>query len=490
MTAAFERPFALVSRAVTVRQPQNEMPADSINISYKPTSGLSYDPNDAHYWDHHALDQEVTRVFEVCHGCRMCFKYCDSFPSLFDLIDNKYDGDVTKLTESDKDKVMDACFQCKLCEVQCPYTPRDNHEFQLDFPKLVHRYQAQRARANGPTLRDLALRDPDRTGALARASLGLANTMNRVALHRWFMEKVVGIHRDKLLPEFASETFDRWATKTGRAGSVPGGEVLLFQTCYVQNNEPQIGKDTVEVFERNGVDIRCTRDLQCCGMPAWEGGDLDGVRAKINHNVALLEPWVEAGAQIVAINPTCSMMLRREWPELAKREDRERVQKIADAVRDPSEFLWGLRNEERFNTEVASKPDADSFAYHVPCHLRAQAVGFKGRDLMRKLLDVKPETVMECCGHDGTSAMKVEGFEYSKRVGKKAFDQMQEAETQLWATDCPLAAIQFEQHAGVRPLHPMSILARAYRGDSFDPKAVIADDGKKRLPILSEKNSE
>ena len=74
---------------------------------------------------------------------------------------------------------------------------------------------------------------------------------------------------------------------------------------------------------------------------------------------------------------------------------------------------------------------------------------------------------MECCGHDGTYAMKTEGFEPSQRVGKNAFAGMREAESEVWATDCPLAAIQFAQHAGKKPLHPMSILARAYRKDGF-----------------------
>jgi Fe-S oxidoreductase len=74
---------------------------------------------------------------------------------------------------------------------------------------------------------------------------------------------------------------------------------------------------------------------------------------------------------------------------------------------------------------------------------------------------------MECCGHDGTYAMKVEGFETSIRVGKKAFNGMEEAKGEIWATDCPLAALQFQQHAGVRPMHPMTILARAYREDGF-----------------------
>ena len=79
---------------------------------------------------------------------------------------------------------------------------------------------------------------------------------------------------------------------------------------------------------------------------------------------------------------------------------------------------------------------------------------------------------MECCGHDGTYAMRVEGFEPSQRVGKKAFEGMKEADTEIWATDCPLAALQFEQHAGVRPLHPMSLLAKAYRGESFTKAAL------------------
>jgi Fe-S oxidoreductase len=94
-------------------------------------------------------------------------------------------------------------------------------------------------------------------------------------------------------------------------------------------------------------------------------------------------------------------------------------------------------------------------------------VGFKGRDLLRKIPGVKPSTTMECCGHDGTYAMKVEGFEASVRIGKKAFDGLAAPDAEVWATDCPLAALQFSQHAGKRPMHPMSVLARAYEPDGF-----------------------
>ena len=436
------------------------------NISYHPTKGLTYDPSDSHYWDPDALAGEITRVFEVCHGCRMCFKYCDSFPILFKAIDDECDGDVRKLQPAKIEAVMDACFQCKLCEVQCPYTPRDGHPFQLDFPKLVHRHAAIRKQTTRPTLQSFALRDPDLAGAAARASFGVANAMNKVALHRWFMEKILGIHRDKLLPEFASQTFEHWAAGEKLMDRGPGGDVVLFQTCYVQHNEPQIGRDTVFVMQRNGVDLRCEKGLECCGMPAWERGDLELVRSKAKHNLDRLMPFVDAGAKVMAINPTCSMMLRREWPELVGGDDRERAQRLAAAVVDPGEYLWSIRNEPRFDATFASSPGGP-VAYHAPCHLRAQGVGFKSRDLLRKIPGVQPKTVMECCGHDGTHAMLTEGFEYSQRVGAKAFEGMQEAETEIWATDCPLAALQFEQHAGRKPMHPMTILAKAYRGEAF-----------------------
>jgi glycerol-3-phosphate dehydrogenase subunit C len=437
-------------------------------ISYLPTPGLSYDPVEAKYWDPAALDGELRRAFEICHGCRLCFKYCDSFPTLFQLLDERYEGDVRRLTEGDVGRVMDSCFQCKLCEVQCPYTPRDGHEFQLDFPKLVHRHDAVRARGRRPTLRERVLGDPDAAGRAARLSLGLANAANRARPLRVLLEKTLGVHRDKKLPDFAREPFDAWAEKNGWVKPEPGGEVVLFQTCFVQHNEPEIGKDALYVLRRNGVDARVVKGLACCGMPAWEHGDLAALRRQARRDLDLLLPFVEKGAKVLVVNPTCSMMMRREWPHLLEGEDRARAEKLAAAVMDVSEFLWSIRNEPRFDTGFASAPPGGKVAYHAPCHLRAQAVGFKGRDLIKKIPGVTVSaTVLECCGHDGTFAMTVEGFGPSARIGRKAFEAMAASGAETWATDCPLAALQFEQHAGRKPLHPVTLLARAYRGEPF-----------------------
>jgi Fe-S oxidoreductase len=448
------------------------MTTSAKRISYQPTPGLSYDPADSRYWDDGALDAEVRRAFEICHGCRMCFKYCESFPTLFSLLDDKYDGDVRRLDAHDVQAVMDRCFQCKLCEVQCPYTPRDRHEFQLDFPKLVHRYGAVRFRRRGKTLRDRLLGDPDRAGQLARAAPGLANSANRSRPLRVLMEKAIGIHRDKLLPDFASQPFDAWAEQQGFVSREPGGEAVLFQTCFVQHNAPELGRDALEVLRASQVDVRVVKGLACCGMPAWEHGDLTSLRRQAGHDLELLLPHVEKGARVLSINPTCSMMMRREWPHLLEGEDRARAERLAPAVMDPSEFLWGLRDQARFNVGFRSAPPGGKIAYHAPCHLRAQGIGFKGRDLLRKIPGVTiAASVLECCGHDGTYAMTVEGFVPSRRIGRKAFEAMKAAGAAVWATDCPLAALQFAQHAGKRPLHPLSILARAYREDGFADQA-------------------
>jgi len=183
-------------------------------VSFQASDGLCYVTDDPKYWSPEALGKEITRAFALCHSCRMCFKYCDAFPVMFDLIDSKNE-DVNQLTAADIDKVMKLCFQCKLCEVQCPYTPREQHEFQLDFPKLVHRYFAQQAKGKGKTLGQWMMSNTNSLGTLARLSLGMANLANRFPPERWFLEKIAGIHRKKLLPDFAFKTFSAIAKSRG-----------------------------------------------------------------------------------------------------------------------------------------------------------------------------------------------------------------------------------------------------------------------------------
>jgi Fe-S oxidoreductase len=439
-------------------------------IRYAPTDGLTYNPNEPKYWDREALQKEIDRTFDLCNGCRMCFKFCQSFPTLFDAVDAA--GDVRHIPAAKVDQVIDECFQCKLCYTQCPYTESEGHEFKLDFPRLVLRANALRRRERGVPLREKVLSDPDRLGRAGTLLPMLSNAANRTRAHRVLMEKVLGVHRDKLLPEFTEQTFPDWVRRelNGAAASADGRhKVLLYSTCYVNWNTPAIGQAAFRVLRHNDCKV-ASPALGCCGMPALDSGDVTAATRAARDNVRALAPWADEGYTIAVINPTCSLMLRKEYPELlddpADPATSEAARRVAAATRDLGEYLYERRQAGEFREDFKSTPNG-SVAYHAPCHLRMQNVGFRGRDLIRRIPQAKPRLVAECCGHDGTWAMKTENFALAMKNGQRAFDGMREAEAEVWATECPLAALQFKQATGREPLHPVEVLDRAYRPDGF-----------------------
>ena len=439
-------------------------------IRYAPTDGLTYNPNVPLYWDKSALEKEITRTFELCHGCRMCFKFCQSFPTLFKAVDEH--GGVRRIPDTTRRQIVDECFQCKLCYTQCPYTEAEGHEFKLDFPRLIMRTKAVQRREEGIPLRDKLLSDPDRLGALGTFTPKLANWANTLRPNRVLMEKIGGIHRDKLLPMFEEQTFASWfREQTGGADETSSGthKVVLFATCFVNYNRNETGKAAYRVLTHNDCRVACPT-TECCGMPALDAGDIRGAQAKARRNVRTLLPWVERGYAIAVINPTCSLTMRQEYLELLDDpndpDTAAAAKAVAAATRDLSEYLFELKQAGAFKEDFLSSPNG-TVAYHAPCHLRMQNKGFRGRDLIRRIPGVKPKLVTECCGHDGTWAMKTENFPLAMQNGEKAFAGMKEADAEVWATDCPLAAVQFQQACGKRPLHPVELLDRAYRRDGF-----------------------
>lgn len=436
-------------------------------IEARPTDATTYNSAEPRYWEREKLDREIDRAFDICHGCRLCFNLCPSFPALFEAVDARGD-DVRNLTPAEKQRVIDLCYECKLCEVRCPYTPRDGHEFQLDFPRLMLRARAVHAHEHGVKLREKMLGNPDRAGRLGNLVPALANWACRSPFQRRMMEKMLGIHRDKKLPEFAGETFEAWLRRTRLPPepAEPSAKVVLFHTCFVNYYNPAPGKALVSVLSRNGCAVASPQQ-NCCGMPALDGGNVEFARKQARQNIASMIPLVRRGYRIAAINPTCSLTMRREYPNLL---DTPESRELAAAVADPHEVLYELRRAGKFNREFRSTPG--NLAYHVPCHLKAQNIGLRSRDLMRQIPGTEVTTVDACTAHDGTWAMKKEFFELSMKWGEKAFAGMRGAGAAVMATDCPLAAIQIEQATGVRPLNPAEILDRAYQADGF-PTPVV-----------------
>ena len=427
----------------------------------------AYDPTDGRYYDHKDLRSEVERIFSLCADCRMCIKYCGSFPTMFNAIDDygtegKYaEVDTKKLKTEDVSKVVELCFQCKLCYIKCPYTPGD-HEWAIDFPRLIARAKAQEVKKKGVSLVDKLLGNPDLVGKLGTATAPLANWGNENALNRQLMHSVVGIHKDKKLPPFASKTFAAQFDGHRKAPrGEPAAKIAFFSTCYVNYNQPEIGTDTLEVMAHNNIDVAFAYE-RCCGMPLWHNGDMDSAIAAARRNVDSLTQHVKHGRKVIATNPTCSQMIRVEYPRLLGTDE---AKKLAAQTMDPMEFLAGLAAQGKLKKDF--KTGAGNLSYHMPCHLRAQNIGYKTRDVLSLLPDTNVKVVEECSGHDGTWAMKKENFEQSMKWGSRAFQAMADDNPKVTCSDCPLAALQIEQGNGRRPLNPMQILARSYRGEAI-----------------------
>jgi Fe-S oxidoreductase len=290
----------------------------------------------------------------------------------------------------------------------------------------------------------------------------VANFMNTLPLARWAMEKTVGVAAKKDLPRFVWQTFTRWfeTREAPKRAGEPVAKAVLFPTCSVEWNRPEIGKAAVAVLERNGVEVAVAYP-QCCGMPLFDVGDVKGADEARRTFVAAMKGWVEKGYTIVTPGPSCSLMVKKEYPWLAARTGAPDADTalVAKATRDLLEFLAELKANGQLALDFPKAPK--SIAYHLPCHLKVQNMGFKSRDLLAAT-GATVTMVEKCSGHDGTWAMKAEYFEESMKVGQKLFDGLAAAHADVIASDCALAGVQIRQGMHVPVLHPIEVLRDAY----------------------------
>ena len=406
------------------------------------------------------LDQETLRIYEVCDGCRRCFNLCPSFNTLLDRIDG-YEGDVARLTPADHHQVVDECYYCKLCYNHCPYTPP--HQYELDFPRLMIAWKKRLAKERGVRWRDRLLIKTDLIGRLGSITAPLTNRLLNNRTVRLLLETLMGVHHERQVLHFSAETFPRWFGRrvAGKGGSPAARKVALFSSCLVNYQATDIGKAAVQVLEKNGV-LVVVPEQRCCGMPQFDIGDTQAIQTAAAANVAHLYPWVEQGYDVVVPVASCSLMLKREYPDLYP-DDRTR--QVAARTFDVCEYLMKLKKEGGLALDFVKAPGR--VAYQIPCHLRDQNIGFKSKELM-ETAGAQVDVIEKCSGHDGTWSAKTEFFSLSMKLAGKAVRAIEQAPADLIASDCPLAGIQLDQagaraHAGGKATrHPIQIVRDAY----------------------------
>ncbi|MCB1731320.1 MAG: Fe-S oxidoreductase [Halieaceae bacterium] len=418
------------------------------------------------YWDRADLERELERVYDICHGCRRCVSLCDSFPTLFDLVDESSTMEVDGVDKADYIKVVDQCYLCDLCYMtKCPYVPP--HEWNVDFPHLMLRAKAVKFREQGAKLRDRVLTSTDTVFKMTSIPLVdvTVNAFNGNATFRKVLESAADIHHAAPVPKFHSKTLRKQVKPLIRdIAPTPVGEttgkLALYATCYGNYNSPEIGADFVKVFQHNGIHIDVVPREKCCGMPKLELGDLETVDKLKEANIPVLAALVDQGYDLTAPIPSCVLMYKQELPLLYP--DDEQVKKVQAAFYDPFEYLWLRHKGGALKTEF---PNAmGDIAYQVACHQRVQNIGLKTRDVLNLVPGTQVTAQERCSGHDGTYAVKKETHEKSVKIARPVVRKVDAQEPDHFMSDCPMAGTQIASLAEKvdKAEHPMTLLRMAY----------------------------
>ena len=423
------------------------------------------------FWDRAALEQELERVFDLCHGCRRCVSLCQSFPTLFDLVDASSTMEVDGVDKADYAKVVEQCYLCDLCyQTKCPYIPP--HPWNIDFPHLMLRAKAVHFREHGAPLSAKVLSNTTAVGRLASIPVvaEAVNWSNRQPTLRGLMEKTLGVHRDANVPEYHHPTaLAKLAQDDPGDGAVAAGpttgRVAVFVTCYGNHNHPKMVEDLVAVLRHNDVPVKLVRQNQCCGMPKLELGDLDAVAAYKDRNIAALREAVEGGWDIVAPIPSCVLMFKQELPLMFP--DDADVLAVKRAIFDPFEYLMHRQAAGMLKTDF--RHPLGKVAWQAACHQRVQNIGPKTKQVLELVPDTQVTAIERCSGHDGTYGVKQATYPLARKIARPVENRVKQSGAEHFTSDCVMAGAHIAhglndgaESARIDAEHPVSLLRKAY----------------------------
>ncbi len=398
------------------------------------------------------MTDAVRDSLDHCVKCTICETFCP-YSQVTPLFPGpKYVGPQAERYRQagvSVDASVDYCSGCGICTQVCPQGVR--------IAEINSQARAALWEERGIPLRNQVIARPSVIGRVGTPVAPLANWALRNRAMRAATERLLGIHRDAPMPRFAGRTFQRWARR--HVSPAAQRTVVYFHACGTNYYEPAVGEMVVAVLEHNGCRV-IIPSQGCCGLPLQSNGNFPAARAYVRQLVASLAPYAREGHAIVSNSTSCGLMLKREAHEILGVAD-EDLQLVSQATYDLCEFLLALHDEGELRTDF--RPLPLTVPYHAPCQQRGHGIGKPALDLLALVPELSViELDVDCCGIAGTYGLKREKYEISMAVGERLFSELREAHAGVAACDSETCRWQIEHGSGVRAVHPVELLYRAY----------------------------
>lgn len=392
--------------------------------------------------------------FEQCIKCTICTVYCPVAAANPDYPGPKQagpDGERLRLKQPDfYDNALKYCMNCKRCEVACPSNVRIGDIIQAARIK----YGPQR----NTSLRNFVLSNTDLVGSLATPFAPIVNSAVALKPVRYVMDKVMAIDHRRVFPKYAHGTFTSWYRKHAAAAQAAyAKQVAYFHGCYVNYNNPQLGKDLIRIMNALGYGVQLLDKEKCCGVALISNGLYKQARRQAETNLASIRRAVsDRGLTVLATSSTCTFTLRDEYPHLLEMKNDD----VRDRVELATRYLYRLITEQGARLRFREDAAPLRVAYHTPCHMEKMGWAYYSIELLRMIPGVEVTVLdSQCCGIAGTYGFKKENYATSQAVGEGLFRQIEASGADLVATDCETCKWQIEMSTGKRCEHPLTILA-------------------------------
>jgi len=244
------------------------------------------------------------------------------------------------------------------------------------------------------------------------------------------MGRLLGIDPRRDLPAFERETLVDWFRDRGgcRVGPVDAErEAVVYPDVYTNHVDVARGKATVRALEALGVHVRVPT-VRSSGRAPLSQGMIATAEDHAHDVYAALAEHVDAGRDVVVIEPSDLAMFRREYEHFLAPQAYER---LADASYEVLEYVYGLV-ENGADPDALAAPATEraaKVAYHSHCQQRTLGLAGHTEAVLSELgYDVVTSDV-ECCGMAGSFGYKADYYELSVQVGGDLRDQFTTDET-------------------------------------------------------------